>query len=414
MVQPAGPCWRWWPGARYPAPRRRCGRAAGRLGAGESSRVRRRGRRRRPAMPRRSRPNRVRLPRPPCCHAQRRRPGIRRSRRPPPEAGRSVAPAGLTAYVVARRPSSFMPRPPEGDLPCMFDCLADCWCVRVPAGLRRRRLRPAGDARGAGAPALPRRRLHVGDQDGRRHLRLGRQPIEGQTVTLKMDIYQPTSDTVTARPAIVWVHGGSFCCGNKSSPEIVDKASVFAKKGYVTVSIDYRLEPAAAPGRCPWRRASRRSRRRGRTPTRSALEYERRHARSTPRIDIGGSRPARSCAQRRLLAGEPRPGRPPGLLFGGAGRAVDLGGTAGQRADQRRRRPALLFPRTNDNLVPLVGADHRRPGQGRGPARAPAHLGGAATCPTASSACRSSPRRGTSSTPRWTWRTPPADRTPPG
>jgi para-nitrobenzyl esterase len=63
----------------------------------------------------------------------------------------------------------------------------------------------------------------------------------GQNVTLLLDVYEPTGDTVDARPAIVWVHGGSFAFGNKSSPEIVDEANTFARKGYVTVSIDYRL-----------------------------------------------------------------------------------------------------------------------------------------------------------------------------
>src|SRR2546423_10997234 len=65
----------------------------------------------------------------------------------------------------------------------------------------------------------------------------------GQTVTLKLDEYAPTGDTVASRPAIVWVHGGSFCCGDKTSPEIVDEATTFAKKGYVNFSINYRLEP---------------------------------------------------------------------------------------------------------------------------------------------------------------------------
>lgn len=66
---------------------------------------------------------------------------------------------------------------------------------------------------------------------------------QGQPVTLLMDVYAPTGDSVTARPAIVWVHGGSFCCGSKTSPEIVDQANVFAGKGYVSVSISYRLQP---------------------------------------------------------------------------------------------------------------------------------------------------------------------------
>ena len=41
-------------------------------------------------------------------------------------------------------------------------------------------------------------------------------------------------DTITQRPAIVWVHGGGFKNGDKSSPEIVEQANVFAKKGYVS------------------------------------------------------------------------------------------------------------------------------------------------------------------------------------
>jgi acetyl esterase/lipase len=65
---------------------------------------------------------------------------------------------------------------------------------------------------------------------------------QGQTVNLLLDVYQPTGDTVTAdRPAVIWIHGGSFRSGNKSSPEIVDEANTFTRKGYVNISINYRL-----------------------------------------------------------------------------------------------------------------------------------------------------------------------------
>jgi acetyl esterase/lipase len=76
----------------------------------------------------------------------------------------------------------------------------------------------------------------------------------GNTVTLKLDTYVPVGDAVTKRPAIVWVHGGGFCCGDKSSPEMIDESTVFAQKGFVTVSVDYRLEPegcSAAGGATP-------------------------------------------------------------------------------------------------------------------------------------------------------------------
>jgi acetyl esterase/lipase len=73
----------------------------------------------------------------------------------------------------------------------------------------------------------------------------------GNPVTLKLDVYRPTGDRVTARPLIIWIHGGSFRSGSKASPEIVDEANTFARKGYVTASIDYRLSPTGCGGSAP-------------------------------------------------------------------------------------------------------------------------------------------------------------------
>ena len=72
--------------------------------------------------------------------------------------------------------------------------------------------------------------------------------LSGQTITLQLDMYQPTGDTVTSRPAIVWVHGGSFSGGSKTSGELVDEATTFAKLGFVNVSINYRLESPGCSG----------------------------------------------------------------------------------------------------------------------------------------------------------------------
>ncbi len=72
--------------------------------------------------------------------------------------------------------------------------------------------------------------------------------LGNQTITLQLNMYQPTGDTVTSRPAIVWVHGGSFCCGSKTSPELADEATTFSKEGYLNVSIDYRLESPGCSG----------------------------------------------------------------------------------------------------------------------------------------------------------------------
>ena len=64
---------------------------------------------------------------------------------------------------------------------------------------------------------------------------------QGNPVALKLDMYRPTGDTQTSRPALVWVHGGSFTGGDKTNLVPVDVANTFAKLGYVVVSINYRL-----------------------------------------------------------------------------------------------------------------------------------------------------------------------------
>ena len=73
-----------------------------------------------------------------------------------------------------------------------------------------------------------------------RDLQYGAAPDEnGQTERLLLDLYRPNGDDLARRPAIVWVHGGSFRAGDKSTE--ADNATSFAKRGYVTVSINYRL-----------------------------------------------------------------------------------------------------------------------------------------------------------------------------
>jgi len=74
---------------------------------------------------------------------------------------------------------------------------------------------------------------------------------QGQTQSLTLDVYRPRGDTVTRRPLIIWVHGGGFRGGNKTSPEIVDEANTFARKGYVTASISYRLSSTGCVGGGP-------------------------------------------------------------------------------------------------------------------------------------------------------------------
>lgn len=61
----------------------------------------------------------------------------------------------------------------------------------------------------------------------------------GNVSDLKLDVYQPFGDTVSQRPVIVLAHGGGFIQGNKAEMEYACKQ--FARRGYVTVTIQYRL-----------------------------------------------------------------------------------------------------------------------------------------------------------------------------
>lgn len=66
--------------------------------------------------------------------------------------------------------------------------------------------------------------------------------LTGKVQTLLLDIYQPPdSDNRTMRPGFVLVHGGSFMTGDKSSDGEPLYAVKLAQRGFVVVSIDYRL-----------------------------------------------------------------------------------------------------------------------------------------------------------------------------
>lgn len=71
-------------------------------------------------------------------------------------------------------------------------------------------------------------------------------PWSGQVETLRLDAYAPQGDVAPARPAVVVVHGGGFVGGSRAAPQIVSLAERFAQRGYVAVSISYRLAPSSA------------------------------------------------------------------------------------------------------------------------------------------------------------------------
>lgn len=55
------------------------------------------------------------------------------------------------------------------------------------------------------------------------------------------DLYEAATNDSTARPLVIWMHGGGFKFGSKRSKAIRIWSNSFAKRGYVSVAINYPL-----------------------------------------------------------------------------------------------------------------------------------------------------------------------------
>jgi acetyl esterase/lipase len=64
--------------------------------------------------------------------------------------------------------------------------------------------------------------------------------LGSQTLSLQLDLWVPPNAVATApQPLVVWIHGGGFFQGGKE--ENRDKALSYARAGYVSATINYRL-----------------------------------------------------------------------------------------------------------------------------------------------------------------------------
>ena len=59
--------------------------------------------------------------------------------------------------------------------------------------------------------------------------------------SLYLDFYEPTGDTLSSRPLIVYVFGGGYLIGTRIDPPIPTYCSYLAQCGYAVASIDYRI-----------------------------------------------------------------------------------------------------------------------------------------------------------------------------
>jgi acetyl esterase/lipase len=66
---------------------------------------------------------------------------------------------------------------------------------------------------------------------------------------LQLDLYHPTGPNLPAKmPGAVFIHGGGFNIGAKEDGGIRNLAIEYAKRGYISVSIGYRLNGSFLPG----------------------------------------------------------------------------------------------------------------------------------------------------------------------
>ena len=62
-----------------------------------------------------------------------------------------------------------------------------------------------------------------------------------EDIDLDMDLYEPAGDTLTNRPVIIFIHSGTFFSGHNEADDVVALSIASAKRGYVAVSMNYRL-----------------------------------------------------------------------------------------------------------------------------------------------------------------------------
>lgn len=73
---------------------------------------------------------------------------------------------------------------------------------------------------------------------------------EGEPIDLRLDIYEPAGDTAEDRPAVFWMFGGSWQAGDRQ--QMADYAEDSARRGYVGVTIDYRIRPGEGGVDAAW------------------------------------------------------------------------------------------------------------------------------------------------------------------
>ena len=63
----------------------------------------------------------------------------------------------------------------------------------------------------------------------------------------KLDLFRPAGEFDDLRPALVFVHGGGWVRGDKRKVLFLEQAIDFARRGYVCITVNYRLDASKLP-----------------------------------------------------------------------------------------------------------------------------------------------------------------------
>jgi acetyl esterase/lipase len=180
---------------------------------------------------------------------------------------------------------------------------------------------------------------------------------DGNPVTLRLDLYQPSGDTVSRRPAVVYVHGGGFSHGDKSAGG--NFARYFAQRGYVAVSINYRLlAPLGCGGQDPPPPECASAALAAQHDAQAAVRWLRANA-AARRVDpdrigmAGGSAGAITSLLAAWRSEDPGTSGNPGHSSAIRGAVSISGGTPTDQYINQGDAPAIFFHGTEDHTVPF-------------------------------------------------------------
>ena len=113
--------------------------------------------------------------------------------------------------------------------------------------------------------------------------------IKGEEEVLLLDVFRPAHDSVQHRPLLIFIHGGGFQNNSKTGHYSSRLCRQFAKQGYVTATINYRLGVEKPKGDQQYQEAMYRAQQDGKAAVRFFRRFAEEYGVDTTQIFITGS-----------------------------------------------------------------------------------------------------------------------------